>query len=135
MSYAIKIIKKMLEERIGKRLTQEIICVLLMIFGVARKEINEKIGASPTSMCKYEKLIREEKLTDLFEAELYRPVSELEKYAAKIEAEFEKKPPKTRGEAAERIKRMTGIERSLPAIGTFLKKNRDKIKGGRISAE
>ena len=122
MSYGLKVIIKIMEEKMGKRTTQQIVCVLLLIFGVKRSEIKEQIGASPTSLCKYDKLIEEEKLSELFEAELYRPVSELEKHAAAIEADFAKKPPKTRAEAQERIKRLTGLERALPNIGKFLKK-------------
>jgi hypothetical protein len=122
MNYALKVIKKLMEEKLGKRPTQQILCILLLIFGVKRKVIKKEIGASPTSLCKYEKLIREEKLLELFEAELYRPVSELEKHTDVIEEAFAKNPPKTRGEAAERIKRLTGVERALPNIGKFLKK-------------
>ena len=122
MIYGLKVIIGLMEEKLGKRMTQQIVCVLLLIFGVKRSEIKEHIGASPTSLCKYEKLIEEEKLSELFEAELYRPVSELEKHAEKIELEFAKKAPKTRAEAQERIKRLTGLERALPNIGKFLKK-------------
>jgi len=122
MNYALSLIIKLLEEKIGKRPTHQILCILLLIFGVKRVEIKEQIGASPTSLCKYDKLIREEKLTELFEAELYRPVSELEKHSAVIEEDFAKNPPKTRSEARERIKRLTGLERALPNIGKFLKK-------------
>ena len=122
MNYALKIIKKIMEEKLGKRTTQQILCILLLIFGVKRNVIEKQIGASPTSLCKYDKLIREEKQPELFEAELYRPVSELEKHTDVIEEDFGKNPPKTRAEAAERIKRLTGIERALPNIGKFLKK-------------
>lgn len=122
MGNALKIVTKLMEEKIGKRTTRQIICVLLLIFGVKRREIKEKTGASPTSLCKYEKMIKEERVGELFEAELYRPVSELEKYTKEIEAEFEKQAPKTRREAQERIKRLTGLERALPNIGKFLKK-------------
>jgi transposase len=122
MNYAIKVIKELMEAKIGKRLAREIICLLLLAFGVSRQEIMKKIGASHTTLCKYNKMMEEERITELFEAELYRPVSELEKYSSEIEEEFAKKPPKTRGEAQERIKRLIGIERSLPVIGKFLKK-------------
>jgi len=122
MNYALKVIIKLLENKIGKRTTQQIICVLLLVLGVKRSEIKAATGVSPTSMCKYDKLIREEKLTEIFEAELYRPVSELEKYAEKIEKDFAKKPPKTRTEASERIYRLTGIRRSIWSVGNFLKK-------------
>ena len=122
MKYAIQVIVSLLNEKIGKRTTHQIVCVLLLVFGVKRNEIQEAIGVSRTSLWKYEKLLREEKLKELFEAELYRPVSELEKHSALIEEDFANSPPKTRSEAAERIKRLTGIERSLPNIGKFLKK-------------
>jgi len=135
MEYAIKIIKKLMERKVGKRQTHQIICIILLIFGIKQEEIREKIGASRTSLSKYKKYVREEKLNELFEADLYRPVSELENHTAEIESEFEKQPPKTRREAAERIKKLTGIERALPNIGRFLKKNRDKIKSSRICTE
>jgi len=122
MKQAIKMIKNMMENRIGKRLAREIICILLLAFGVSRKEIMEKIGASHTTLCKYTKLIEEERLTELFEVKLVRQVSELEKHSAKIEEAFTKKPPKTRSEAAEAIKRLTGVERSVWAVAKFLKK-------------
>lgn len=122
MIYAVKVIYKILEERLNKRQAKQIICVLLLAFGITKKEIKEKAGGKTTSLYKYEQLIEEERLGELFEAELYRPVSELEEHTEKIKEEFAKKPPKTRGEAKERIKRLTGIERSLPVIGSFLKK-------------
>jgi len=53
---------------------------------------------------------------------VYRPVSELERYAEEIEKDFEKKPPRTRWEASERIYRMTGVRRSVWSVGKFLKK-------------
>ena len=60
-------------------------------------------------------------------------VSELEKHSAKIEEAFAKNPPKTRSEAAEQIKRMTGVERSVWSVSRFLKK-RDKEPSSRIYA-
>jgi transposase len=122
MIYAVKVIYKILTESINKRQAKQIIFVLLLAFGVNKKEITEKAGAGLTSLYKYEKLIEEEKLNEIFEAELYRPVSELEKYASEIEEELERHPPKTRAEAQERIRRVTGITRALPNIGRFLKK-------------
>jgi len=122
MKYALRVITKLLEEKIGKRTAQQIICVMMLVFGIKRSEIKAATGFSPTSLCKYDKLIREEQLSELFEANLYRPVSELEKYAEKIDKDFVKKPPKTRSEASERIFRLTGIKRSIWAVGNFLKK-------------
>jgi len=122
MKYALKVIIEMLEEKIGKRLTRQIVCVLLLIIGMKKSEIKTLIGISPTSLYKYDKLIEAEKLSELFADNVYRRVSDLEKHSDVIEADFAKKPPKTRAEAQERIKRLTGLERALPNIGKFLKK-------------
>ena len=122
MFNALDIVIDMLESRLGSRVTRQVICVLLLLFGVSRRDIEEKIGTSPATLCKYNKLICNNEVQKLFEAELYRPVSELEKFAEQIEKDFEEKPPKTRREAQERIKKLTGIERSLPRVGAFLKK-------------
>ena len=122
MNQAIKIVKEMLEKKIGKRLAREIIVIVLLCFGVSRKEIMTKIGASHTTLCKYNKLIEEERVSELFESRMYRRVSELEAYSEAIEAEFATNPPKTRSEAAERIKRLTGIERAVTNVAKFLKK-------------
>jgi len=122
MSSALNIVVTMLESRLGKRDARQLICILLLVFGVSRKDIQEKIGASHTTLCKYSQFINSDKLSELFEANLYRPVSELEKFSEQIEKDFEANPPKTRSEAKERIRNLTGIERSLSRIGTFLKK-------------
>jgi len=134
MIYVINVIRKILESKVGKRQSQQIICLIMLVCGVRKAEIREKTGASQTSLYKYESLIESEKLEELFEADLYRPVSELEKYSAEIEEAFDKNPPKTRSEAAEIIKRLTGISRSLPAIANFLKK-KFKEPSSRIYAE
>ena len=122
MSSVLSIVVTMLELRLGKRDAHQMICVLLLLFGVTRKEIQEKIGASHTTLCKYSQLINSDKVSELFEAKLYRPVSELEKFSEQIEKDFEANPPKTGSEAKERIKNLTGIERSLSQVGKFLKK-------------
>ena len=122
MIYVINTIRKILETKLGKRQAQQIICLIMLVCGIRKPEIREQTGASQTSLYKYERLIEAEKLEELFEAEVYRPVSALEQYSGAIEEAFDKKPPRTRAEAAEVIKRLTGIERTLPAISNFLKK-------------
>jgi hypothetical protein len=133
MVYAITVIKKILEEKIGKRQAQQIICIIMLVCGVKKTEIREKTGASQTSLYKYEELIETEKLEKIFEAELYRPVSELEKHSEKITEDFAENPPKNRREAAERIKRLTGIERAVTNAAIFLKK-KHQIESSRIHA-
>jgi transposase len=52
----------------------------------------------------------------------HRPQSQLEPYRKKIIAEFKEHPPTTSTEAANRIKKMTGIQLSPRAVRDFLKR-------------
>ena len=122
MSYAAKFVLNYLEKRIGKRAAKQIIYVILLAFGVQRKTIKTVFGASETTLCKYSDAIKKERLENVFEQEYNRPESELENYKEKIFEEFEKNPPANRREAAVIIEKTTGIKRSLPRIGKFLKK-------------
>jgi hypothetical protein len=122
MNYGIKFVIRLLEGKLGKRLGKQILYIILIVFGVKRELIKETIGYSPTTFAKYEKALEREELGLIFEQKYNSPKSELEKWRGKIEAEFDEKPPKTRREARERIKAMTGIERGLTQIGKFLKK-------------
>ena len=56
----------------------------------------------------------------------YQPESELAKHQGTIEDEFRANPPATIKEATNRIKELTGIQRSEYRVGKFLKKNRLK---------
>ena len=122
MSYGVKFIVEFLEVRLGKRIAMQVIYILLLLFNVERKVIREVFGASDVTLCKYNAAIRNENLTSVFEQAYRQPQSDLEAYREQIENEFEKNPPATRREAAIRIEEITGISRSLPRIGKFLKK-------------
>ena len=122
MNYGIRFAVEYLEKRLGKRIGKQILYIILLVFGVKREVIKETIGYSATTIAKYEKAIKEEKIEGIFEQKYNCRASELEKYREKIEAEFDVRPPRTRREAQVRIKMMTGIERGLTQIGEFLKK-------------
>lgn len=122
MSYGVKFIIDLLEERLGKRVAMQVIYILLLLFGVERKVIRESFGASDVTLCKYSAAIKNGDLASVFAQNYRQPQSELEEYREQIEREFEKNPPSTRREAAAKIEEMTGIKRSLPRIGKFLKK-------------
>lgn len=128
MSYVAQFVLTFLEIRVGKRTAKQIVYVLLLAFGVQRRIIKEVFGASDTTLCKYNEALKNENLESIFEQEYNRPKSELEKYKEKIFEEFETNPPSTRRQAAVKIKEMTGIERSLPRIGAFLKKGASKVE-------
>ena len=101
---------------------KQIIYVILLLFKVKRKDIRDVLGASDVTLCKYNAALKNEDLASIFEQNYRQPQSELEEYRAQIEEEFEFSPPSTRREAAVKIEEITGIKRSLPRIGKFLKK-------------
>jgi len=126
MSYAAKFVLSYLETKIGKRAAKQIIYIILMAFGVHRKTIKTIYGASGTTLCKYDDAIKNERLESVFEQEYNHPESELERHKDEIFEALEKRPPASRREAAVIIEEVTGIKRSLPRIGKFLKKGHEK---------
>lgn len=127
MSAVVNFIMTYLEDRIGKREAKQIIYIILLTFGVERKTIREAFGASDVTLCKYNAAIKAGKPAIIFEQNYNQPESELEKYREVIFSEFEKNPPANRREAAAAIERITGLKRSLPQIGKFLKKGASKV--------
>ena len=122
MSYGAQFVLSFLEQRIGTRAAKQIIYIILLVFSTPQSKISEEYGASRTTISKYNKALRNEDLQGIFDQEYNHPVSELEKYAKEIEAEFEANPPKNRTDAQARIKKITNLERGLTQIGKFLKK-------------
>ena len=127
MSIMLKYIMNLLEESVGARKAKQIIYVLLLLFNVERKTIIDVFGASQTTLCKYSTAIKAGTPETIFEQNYNRPVSELEKYRDEIYKAFEENPPATEREAAVMIKKITGLKRSLPQIGKFLKKGASKV--------
>ena len=110
------------QEKLGIRFVKQLFAVLLLIFGVDKKAIIEKLGVSRFSIKKYKELLQNGRIKDLFCDNVYRPRSEMEDYKAEIAAAMEKAPPQTLREAAAIIKKVSGLERSLPQVMKFLKK-------------
>ena len=126
MSYGVKFVVGFLEKRLGKRVAKQILYIILMVFGVERKNIREMLGASDVTLCKYGAALKAEDLESIFEQNYNKPESDLEAYREQIEQAFEDKPPATRCEAAVIIEKLTGMKRSLPQNGKFLKKGASK---------
>ena len=127
MSIMLKYIMNLLEESVGARKAKQIVYVLLLLFDVERKTIIKVFGASKTTLCKYKTAIEAGNPDIIFEQNYNRPESELEKYRDEIYRAFEENPPATEREAAVMIEEITGLKRSLPQIGKFLKKGASKI--------
>ena len=128
MAYGVKFIVEFLEGKLGKRVAKQILYIILMVFGVSRKEIKRELGASDVTLCKYSAALKDENLERIFEQEYNRPQSALEAYREEIEKRFEEKPPATRREAAIIIEEITGEKRGLTQVGKFLKKGASKAE-------
>ena len=126
MSYGIRFVLDFLEGKLGRRVAKQILYIILLVFKIERKKIREALGASDVTLCKYSAALADENLESIFTQNYNRPQSELEVYREKIEQALEEKPPATRREAALAIEKVTGLKRSLPQIGKFLKKGASK---------
>ena len=122
MSYGVQFVVSFLNKKFGKRVGKQILLITLLVFGVERKNIRKLLGVSDVTLCKFNKALNGEDLQSIFEQNYNEPQSELEKYRDKIEHELEINPQSTRRGAAVKIEEITGIKRSLPQIGKFLKK-------------
>ena len=111
-----------LKPLIGIQLMKQIFCVILILFEVDEKTIIERLGVSYNTVMKYSRLIKADKLHELFEDRRYRPRSELEDYRDKIIEALDKNPARTLREAALIIEQTTGLKRSIPQVRDFLKK-------------
>ena len=122
VSYGVKFVVGFLEAKLGKRVAKQILYMILLAFGVDRKRIKDAFGVSDVTLAKYRAALRDEDLERILRQNYNRPQSELEAYRTEIEEAFEAGPPATRREAALVIEEVTGLKRSLPQIGKFLKK-------------
>ena len=93
-----------------------------MVIEVKNIEIHEKVGVSDRTLRRYRSALEAGKISGLFVHNGYRGKSELERYNREIVEDFDKNPPKTLRDAQERIKKLTGLSRSLHRIGVYLKK-------------
>jgi len=118
----IEIIINLMSAFMGVRLIKQILCTILLIFGVEEKRIIAELKVSPNTVSKYANLLNNGRLSELFEDNLYRPKSKLEDYRDEIMTELDKNPAHTLREAAVVIEKITGLKRSIPQVRNFLKK-------------
>ena len=108
---------------IGKqRYARIIVCLVLIAFGVPSSEIHKKFGTSLSALRKYKSALQSGQIDHLIEFKGSRTQSTLNDYEDIILEEFDATPPKTLRDAQERIRKMTGLDRSLHRIRVWLKK-------------
>lgn len=110
------------EEKTGVRFVKQIFSVLLLLFGVERKQIFEQLGVAQSTLGKYKKLIDNGNIEEIFNDNVYRQKSELEDYKDEILKALDETPAQTLREAAVIIEKVSGLKRSIPQIWCFLKK-------------
>ena len=118
----MQIIISVLKPLVGIRLIKQVLCVILLIFDVDEKKIMEELNISYNTIKKYTYLLNTGRIAELFEDNKFRPKSKLEEFREEIMAELDRNPPRTLREASVIIKKVTGLQRSLPQVNNFLKK-------------
>jgi HAMP domain-containing protein len=118
-----------LSRRFHKRGAKIIVILVLMAVGMKNAEIQKSLGTTWNSLRKYRTALDNGDIESLFEMDnSKRQKSEMEKFNAEIDASFSANPPKTLREARERIKEITGLERSINRVRKYLLKRGSKIE-------
>jgi transposase len=118
-SDTINLLLNLVAKHIGIRFAKQLFCVLLLLFGIEKKVIIEKLGVSRLSLKKYDELLQHGTINLLFADNRYRRTSEMETYRTEIMAELDKHPARTLREVATVIEKISGLKRSLPKYDTF----------------
>jgi transposase len=96
--------------------------VWLKAQGLEHKNIACLAAVSLNTVRSYLQMYQEGGIERLKELHFYQPQSELEVYAATLEAHFRDHPPATIKEAMNEIEELTGIKRSQTQVRRFLKR-------------
>jgi len=91
----IELLIQIMSKFMGKRLIKQVLCVILLIFGVDETKIVSRLNVSSNTIKKYANLLNTNKLGELFEDRLYRPKSDLEDFRDEIMNELDKNPAHT----------------------------------------
>jgi transposase len=91
--------------------------------GLAHEQIATLAGISENTMREYFSLYEEGGVEKLKELNYYHPESAMNEHITSLEAYFLEHPPASIKEAQQKIKDITGIERSETQVRVFLKKN------------
>ena len=103
------------------RVRQKMETLWLKSQGLQHQEICRLADISEPTLCRYLEDYREGGLEKLKVLNFYQPESELREHEQTIKAYFEKHPPATIKQAMGKIEELTGLKRSDPQVGNFLK--------------
>ena len=122
-------IKELRDESIHHKhhiVRRRMLALWLKAHGEPHQEIAERLGISGTTLRDYFDLYLEGGLEALKTLHYQGKANELAQHKDEIIAALEANPPATYKEAQARIKEVTGLQRSLPQVRAFLKKNKLK---------
>jgi len=118
------------------RVQRKMEALLLKSQGLSHGKIGIIVGVSQKTLREYFSQYQRKGIAGLKEIKFYQPQSELTEHRQAIEEMFRENPPATIKEAIERIKELTGIERTETSVRGFLKKNRLKtVENGTNTSE
>lgn len=109
-------------EKSSRRVKTRVMAVNMYANGILISIIAKTLRVSDKSIKKYIQRYEERGLLELIQENPYRPKSDLDNYAEAIIKNLEKDPCSTINECCERIKGITGIERSPTQVTNFIKK-------------
>lgn len=111
-------------------------CLRLKYRGYENQAIADILEISRNTVGNYLSLYEQSGLEGLKTLNYRGPVSKLDKHQPKVEASFRQQAPKSVKEARERIKKLTGIKRSLTRVRAFMKRmGMDPRATGQIPAK
>jgi transposase len=99
---------------------KRMLCVRMKSLGYRHQDIADVIGCCRNTVGNYLSLYEESGLEGLKVLNYHKPKSTLDGHSAKVEASFREQPPRSVKEAAERIKKLIRVERSLGRIRHYL---------------
>jgi transposase len=110
--------------------------VYLKGLGLKNDLISRITGVCGNTLREYLKEYAEGGVAQLKKVKFYQPQSDLKEYSGMLEQYFLENPPRSIGEAAAKIKELTGIERKETQVRKFLKSmNFRFIKVGSVPAK
>jgi transposase len=117
-----KTLRQVAFSHISPPVQRKCLAVLLLMFLFNAALVGRILGLSAVTIRNYWRVYKQGGVKELEKLGYKGSKSDLEDYADSIEEAFEKAPPHTISEAAARIEKLTGINRSVKSIRIFLKR-------------
>lgn len=115
---------------------KRMLCLRLKYRGYQNQEIADILEISRNTVGNYLALYASEGIEGLKTLNYRGPVSKLDRHQPKVEASFREQAPKSVKEARERIKKLTGVKRSLSRVRAFMKRmGMNPLATGQIPAK